>query len=246
MNPTQKQAFDLSEADRYHLTETGRRYLDTQPAPAATHPDGADDPGSVPDVLRSAALYLERHGWCQGAYFDASSGGFLPPACVVGAIAIVCYGGPVDAPAQMFAYEGFAEFEAAVLHLDRYLLVEDESEAYEFNDAKGRTVEDVVHALRQAAATPEHELIDALKAIDDANHHLAESGLRTEQVVAFLKWTGASQTMPGRLDCWCDCSEDSDAGFCPESRPCGHCAIQHPSSVSVEKFTARLDGGDAR
>jgi hypothetical protein len=127
----------------------------------------------TPDVLRSAALYLERHGWIQGGYYDATTGVFTPPTCMVGAIGIVCYGGPVDAPAQMFNEPGFAEFEAAVLHLDRYLLVENGSEAYEFNDYKGRTLEEVTYALRQAAATPAHELIDALRAIDARNDQIA-------------------------------------------------------------------------
>ena len=120
-------------------------------------------------MLRSAALYLERHGWIQGAYYDTTATVFTPAACLVGAIGMVCYGGPVDAPAQHFDDPGFLDFEEAVLHLDRYLLVEDGSESYEFNDAKGRRVEDVTDVLRQAAAPPAEELIDALRAIDAQN-----------------------------------------------------------------------------
>jgi hypothetical protein len=127
-------------------------------------------------VLRNAALYLERHGWIQGAYYDATSQVFTPAACMVGAIGMVCYGGPVDAPAQHFDDPGFLDFEEAVLHLDRYLLVEDGSESYEFNDARGRTVADVLHALRQAADTPAHELIDAIRAIDATNAGVAAIG----------------------------------------------------------------------
>jgi hypothetical protein len=175
MNPTQIQGPDVSETDRYHLTEAGHRVL-----------DHGDNPGSVPDVLRSAALYLELHGWIQGAYYDATTGVFTPPACIVGAIAMACYGGPVDAPAQMFGEPGFAEFEAAVLHLDRYLLVEDGTEAYDFNDAKGRTADDIVHALRQAAATPEHELLADLRVIDEMNDRLAKSGVTVAEVIALL------------------------------------------------------------
>jgi hypothetical protein len=51
-----------------------------------------------------------------------------------------------------------------VLHLDRFLLVEDGSQAYEFNDVPGRRVEDVIAVLRQAAATPADEVLDALRA----------------------------------------------------------------------------------
>ncbi|MBL7259163.1 DUF6197 family protein [Paractinoplanes lichenicola] len=124
-------------------------------------------------VLRSAALYLERHGWIQGTYYDGTSGIFTPPACLVGAIGMVCYGGPVDAPAEHRDNPGYLDFEAAVLHLDRYLLAEDSSEAYEFNDARGRCLEDVTHVLREAALRPAYELIDALRAIDRRNADMA-------------------------------------------------------------------------
>ncbi len=50
-------------------------------------------------TLRATALYLDRHGWCQGSYYDATAVCFTPAACLVGAIGMVCYGGPVDAPA---------------------------------------------------------------------------------------------------------------------------------------------------
>jgi hypothetical protein len=132
----------------------------------------AEAPGTAARVLRSAALYLERHGWIQGAYYDSTSGTFTPPACMVGAIGMVCYGGPVDAPAQHFDDPGFLDFEEAVLHLDRLLLVEDGSESYGFNDDRGRTLADVTYVLRRAASTPAEELIDALKATDAADARL--------------------------------------------------------------------------
>jgi hypothetical protein len=57
-----------------------------------------------------------------------------------------------------------------MLHLDRYLLVMDGRQSYEFNDAHGRTAEDVITVLRQAAAVPADELVDALRIVhaDDA------------------------------------------------------------------------------
>src|SRR5256885_13019108 len=75
----------------------------------------------VSRTLRDAGSYLTRHGWVQGSYYDQTAQGFTPAACLVGAIGSVCYGGPVDAPAQHFHAPGFAEFEAAVAFLDRYL-----------------------------------------------------------------------------------------------------------------------------
>ena len=154
-----------TDSDGYVLTDTGLRAL-TEAVPA-------EAPGTAGQVLRYAAMYLERHGWIQGAYYDATSQTFTPAACMVGAISMVCYGGPVDAPAQHFHDPGFLDFEEAVLHLDRYLLAEDGTESYEFNDARGRTVADVLHVLRQAADTPAHELIDALRAIDAHNEQMA-------------------------------------------------------------------------
>jgi hypothetical protein len=167
----------------YTLTDAAHAALDEAPAIGA--------PETVARVLRSAARYLERYGWIQGAYYDATSGVFTPPADLVGAIGMVCYGGPVDAPAQHFDDPGFLDFEEALLHLDRYLLVHDGSESYEFNDAKGRQVADVCRVLRQAADTPADELIDAIRAIDQKNADitaiaqlLTPSGIWGEQTTA--------------------------------------------------------------
>jgi hypothetical protein len=156
---------DGSGSDGYVVTESGLRAMDEAPAEQA--------PSTAGSVLRSAAVYLERHGWIQGSYYDATARTFTPAACLVGAIGMVCYGGPVDAPAQHFDDPGFLDYEEAVLHLDRYLLVHDGSESYEFNDAKGRQLADVLHVLRQAADTPADELIDAIRAIDATKAEIA-------------------------------------------------------------------------
>jgi hypothetical protein len=105
----------------------------------------------VPSILRSAARYLERYGWIQGAYYDPTATVFTPAACMVGAIGMVCYGGPVEAPAQMFDHPGFTEFEQAMLWLDAWLSVRRGTQSYEFNDAKGRTATHVTTALVAAA-----------------------------------------------------------------------------------------------
>jgi hypothetical protein len=155
-----------TDRDHYVVTDAGGQPL------ADSETDG-EAPGTAASVLRSAAVYLERHGWIQGAYYDATSTAFTPAACTVGAIGMVCYGGPVDAPAQHFDDPGYLDFEEAVLHLDRYLLVEDGSESYEFNDAKGRQLADVLRVLRQAADTPADELIGAIRVIDAKNPEMA-------------------------------------------------------------------------
>ncbi|OJF13301.1 DUF6197 family protein [Couchioplanes caeruleus] len=151
---------DNPEPDGYVVTDAGLKAL----------ADTGEAPGTAAMVLRLAALYLQRHGWIQGAYYDLSATVFTPAADMVGAIGMVCYGGPVEAPAQHFDDPGFLDFEEAVLHLDRYLLVMDGSQAYEFNDAHGRTAGQVTDVLRRAAAIPAAELIDALRIVhaDDA------------------------------------------------------------------------------
>ena len=113
-------------------------------------------------VLRDAAAYLDRHGWIQGSYYDQTATVFTPAACLVGAISMVCYGGPVEAPAQHFDDPGWAAFEATVAYLDLYLYlrfghVPSEPSAsvpmnvYDFNDVPGRIGEDVVQVLNEAA-----------------------------------------------------------------------------------------------
>lgn len=106
-------------------------------------------------TLRDAASYLARHGWVQGCYYDYTATVFTPAACVVGAIGIVCYGGPVDAPAQHFEAPGWAQFEAALAFLDLYLFNRYGSTvaptSYDFNDAKGRTADEVIGVLNAAA-----------------------------------------------------------------------------------------------
>ena len=166
MHATQPQASACPQpAPGYILTDAGRHAL------AAT--DAHQAPGTAARVLRSAARYLERYGWIQGAYYDATAGSFTPAACTVGAIGMVCYGGPVDAPALNHDDPGFGDFERALLHLDRYLLVEDGSTAYEFNDARGRTADDVIRTLRRAAAVPAAELVDAPRVINASDADLA-------------------------------------------------------------------------
>jgi hypothetical protein len=107
-------------------------------------------------TLRAAALYLDRHGWCQGSYYEQTATVFTPAACTVGAIGMACYGGPVDAPALNFDDPGWADFDKAVAYLDLYLLHRHDSDVYSFNDTKGRTAEQVTAALRSAADEWEH------------------------------------------------------------------------------------------
>src|SRR5262249_16030742 len=130
---------------------TGAAGLNPQPSKGvvAMHPTqdragrpadlaGADGRGVVTPAatLRAAARALGRHGWGRGAYYDMTYAVFTPAACLVGAIGMVCYGGPVDAPAHNFDDPGFGDFGDAVAYLDRHLWEADEVNAYSFNDAR--------------------------------------------------------------------------------------------------------------
>jgi len=220
--------------DGFVVTESGLKAL--------TDASTGEAPGTAGNVLRSAALYLQRHGWIQGAYYDATAASFTPAACLVGAIGMACYGGPVDAPAQHFDDPGFLDFEEAVLHLDRWLLVNDGSESYEFNDAKGRQVADVLHALRQAADTTAEELIDAIRAIDQKNadvaaiaQQLTPSGMRAGTVTPGEREHADYPHAPGTLY---DCPACELVCACADGFVCVRCSIR------AEWFGTERHGGD--
>jgi hypothetical protein len=103
-------------------------------------------------ILRAGARYLAKHGWVQGCYYDQTATVFTPAACLVGAIAMVCYGGPVETPAQHFDTPEFGDFEAAYALLCAYVVsTHGADDPYEFNDAKGRLLEEVLLVLHGAA-----------------------------------------------------------------------------------------------
>lgn len=110
-------------------------------------------PVGVAATLASAAAYLRRHGWIQGSYYDQSATVYTPAACVVGALAIVCYGGPVDTPTQLFDQPGFAEFEAAFTHLDAILVGVFGQDVFTWNDDRRRSYGQVLAVLDEIAAT---------------------------------------------------------------------------------------------
>ncbi|MEV6493725.1 hypothetical protein AB0M20_34665 [Actinoplanes sp. NPDC051633] len=239
---------EMAEDVGYTVTETGGRVLDAAPtaeAPAAVAPaveaPAVEAPGTAASVLRSAAVYLERHGWIQGAYYDPSATVFTPAADMAGAIGMVCYGGPVEAPAQHFDDPGFLDFEEAMLHLDRFLLVENGSQSYEFNDAKGRRAEDVIGVLREAAARPAEELIDALRVIDteDADRAtlvrlLIPCGWR-EPVDQPMVHVG--QHVPGSR--W-GCPRCQAECFCLDGIQCVHCVLQFEQDATDDLIPGEL------
>ena len=107
---------------------------------------------TVARTLRDTAQYLTRYGWIQGVYYDQTATCFTPAACLVGALGMVCYGGPVDAPALNHDDPGWDDFDDAITYLDRYAAEQYDTDVYTFNDAKGRTVAEVLDLLYAAAA----------------------------------------------------------------------------------------------
>src|SRR5262245_50373083 len=105
----------------------------------------------VAETLRAAARYLAEYGWIQGSYYDPAAEVFTPAACLVGAIAIVCYGGPNETPAEYPDTPEGQLFEATLKYLDAYILALHGLVAYEFSDEKGRTVDHVLVVLCDAA-----------------------------------------------------------------------------------------------
>jgi hypothetical protein len=160
-DPTATRRFDgapETDADRrfFDLREPGYTgWIDQDgyavDGPTFVRTDPAAELVTPATTLRAAAMYLDQHGWCQGGYYEQTGRGIMPAACTVGAIGMVCYGSQVDAPAQHFDHPGWGDFETAVADIDRYLIVEHDLDVYSFNDAKGRTAEQVTAALRQAA-----------------------------------------------------------------------------------------------
>src|SRR4051794_37815070 len=62
-----------------------------QPTGACTT-RAASMPDTPAQVLRDAALYLQRHGWTQGLYFEPVDGTDFPLACAMGAVRMAVFG----------------------------------------------------------------------------------------------------------------------------------------------------------
>jgi hypothetical protein len=96
----------------------------------------------VAAVLVKAADYIESHGWVQNIYRSGGPGGCV---CMVGAIDAVIRDpvrvGVIGKPFENECVEVVAEY----LRLDAEMSVED------WNDAEGRSVDEVTRVLRDAA-----------------------------------------------------------------------------------------------
>ncbi|MEU0156475.1 DUF6197 family protein [Micromonospora fulviviridis] len=130
----------------------------------ATQKSPALAPVTPADLLRMAALYLRRHGWHQGTYYNSITDTLTPPACAAGAIGIACAGHTVEHFAQL-APDALADYLATLAAFVDYLdafyplflvdedgfVIDEHTSPYSWNDDPARTAEQVITALDAAA-----------------------------------------------------------------------------------------------
>ncbi|QCX81169.1 hypothetical protein C9F11_37930 [Streptomyces sp. YIM 121038] len=105
----------------------------------------------VADALDRAADHIERYGWAQGALYDGRQAEGAPTSecrvCAIGAINTAVYGSP-SYPAYDSPHHDLALLAERWL---RVYLQLDTVTLPEWNDALGRTQEQVVQAMRDTA-----------------------------------------------------------------------------------------------
>jgi hypothetical protein len=107
------------------------------------------------DVLRAAALYLERHGWTQYLLYESDQP--FPPACAMGAVRMTVLGDPLGL-ADIPNDTDTALVNRVLRYLAGYIDADFDAETSsamqfigEWNDDRDRTKPDVVSLLRDAA-----------------------------------------------------------------------------------------------
>ncbi|NES13273.1 MULTISPECIES: hypothetical protein [Micromonospora] len=132
----------------------------------ATHNPPTTAPVTPADLLRMAALYLRRHGWHQGTYYNNlfPTDFPTPPACAVGAIGMACAGHradhfyTLDIDTQITFRQTVGVFttylddhEPICAIDDDGFLIDEHTSPYSWNDDPARTAEQVITALESAA-----------------------------------------------------------------------------------------------
>lgn len=125
----------------------------------ATHKPPTDVQVTPADLLRMAALYIQRHGWTQGVFFTSAfvDPAPFPPACAAGAICTATVGQPT-APADLrpgtrpVAYQALAFFADYLNDFGHPTTRPDAVNSIgDWNDETGRTMTEVITALHDAA-----------------------------------------------------------------------------------------------
>jgi len=137
----------------YHEAKDGAEMDAVEANAAPAVPTSAVEVDEPRATLLATGRYLFTHGWIQQDYY-ANSGSLHPAACLVGALAMVSYGYPAEAPAENFSHPAFDTFEAAMCRLGGFLTHtygRDLGDVYTFNDTPGRNVGEVLTMLHDAA-----------------------------------------------------------------------------------------------
>ncbi len=128
-----------------------------------THTPPVDVESTPADILRGAARYLRLHGWTQGSlYADAppvtAAPVIGPAACAQGAIGMAAFGRRIqDADENCAEWRDYQRASNALAdHLElagatRWNHDGDPISVGDWNDAAGRTAEEVIAALNAAA-----------------------------------------------------------------------------------------------
>ena len=130
----------------------------------ATHTPPTTDhqPGMSPaELLRGAALYLWRHGWMRGDFFDLLDDQPFPRACALGAINICAHGRPIlgsdDTAEDALTDAAIRAMRVLAGYLDPDYDTGDSLHASAidivaaYNDQEHMTAEEIVDTLRKAA-----------------------------------------------------------------------------------------------
>lgn len=90
-------------------------------------------------VLRAAARYIEEHGWTQGTFQDETGA-----VCATGAVNAVLHGDPLGYDVQRVDLK-IRVFRELELRTEEQF---GEGSIVDFNDAEGRTVDEVLAVFR--------------------------------------------------------------------------------------------------
>jgi hypothetical protein len=112
----------------------------------------------IPDTLRDAALYIERHGWRQGDMYErrVEHGRLVafPPVCAMGAIVMASCGTSLPAPFVLANTWPAMRVLGEYLCPDRGIDMADSDlrdEVGSWNDDDDQTAAGVIRTLRAAA-----------------------------------------------------------------------------------------------